>query len=147
MITTTIESLLTIKPVLQKLANTSMPAREAFSILKMLKLIDKEYESIEAVQRKMLDTYGAKNEDGTFTTDEKGNYIIKKEGIEDYIAELLEQELFNKGIKTEENDSLNDFLFFRKDLPDNQWDFDVIDMICNHFEEINLENCNYKEEK
>lgn len=88
MITTTIESLLTIKPVLQKLANTSMPAREAFSILKMLKLIDKEYESIEVVQRKMLDTYGAKNEDGTFTTDEKGNYIIKKEGIEDYIAEM-----------------------------------------------------------
>ena len=88
MITTTIESLLTIKPVLQKLANTSMPAREAFSILKKLKLIDKEYESIEAVQRKMLDTYGAKNEDGTFTTDEKGNYIIKKEGIEDYVAEM-----------------------------------------------------------
>ena len=88
MITTTIESLLTIKPVLQKLANTSMPAREAFSILKMLKLIDKEYESIDAVQRKMLDTYGAKNEDGTFTTDEKGNYIIKKEGIEDYVAEM-----------------------------------------------------------
>ncbi len=88
MITTTIESLLTIKPVLQKLANTSMPAREAFSILKMLKLIDKEYESIEIVQRKMLDTYGAKNEDGTFSIDEKGNYIIKKEGIEDYLTEM-----------------------------------------------------------
>lgn len=87
-ITTTIESLLTIKPVLQKLANTSMPAREAFSILKMLKLVDKEYESIEVVQHKMLDTYGAKNEDGTFTTDEKGNYIIKKEGIEDYVTEM-----------------------------------------------------------
>ena len=87
-ITTTIDSLLTIKPILQKLANTSMPAREAFSILKMLKLVDKEYESIEVVQRKMLDTYGAKNEDGTFTTDEKGNYIIKKDGIEDYVAEM-----------------------------------------------------------
>ncbi len=67
--------------------------------------------------------------------------------IEDYIVEPLEQELFNKGIEIEENNSLNDFLFFRKDLIDNQWDFDVIDMICNHFEEINLENCNYKEEK
>ena len=88
MITTTIESLLTIKPVLQKLANTSMPAREAFGILKMLKLIDKEYESIEAVQRKMLDTYGANNEDGTFTTDEKGNFIIKKALINDYVKEM-----------------------------------------------------------
>ena len=88
MITTTIDSLLTIKPILQKLANTSMSAKEAFQVLKMLKLIDKEYESIEIVQRKMLDTYGAKNEDGTFSIDEKGNYIIKKEGIEDYLTEM-----------------------------------------------------------
>lgn len=110
MITTTIESLLTIKPVLQKLANTSMPAREAFGILKMLKLVDKEYESIEVVQRKMLDTYGAKNEDGTFATDEKGNYIIKKEGIEDYVAEM---QAF-LGEKVELNCSKIDFSMLEK---------------------------------
>ena len=67
--------------------------------------------------------------------------------IEDYITEPLEQELFNKGIETEETDSLKEVLFFREKMPDNQWDFDVLDMICNHFEEIKLENCNYKEEK
>lgn len=67
--------------------------------------------------------------------------------IEDYITEPLEQELFNKGIETEETDSLKEVLFFREKMPDNQWDFNVLDMICNHFEEINLENCNYKEEK
>lgn len=110
MITTTIESLLTIKPVLQKLANTSMPAREAFGILKMLKLVDKEYESIEVVQRKMLDTYGAKNEDGIFATDEKGNYIIKKEGIEDYVAEM---QAF-LGEKVELNCSKIDFSMLEK---------------------------------
>lgn len=67
--------------------------------------------------------------------------------IEDYITEPLEQELFNKGIETEETDSLKEVLFFRDKLPDNQWDFDVLDMICNHFEEIKLENCSYEEKK
>ena len=65
--------------------------------------------------------------------------------IEDYIAEPLEKELINKGNVGEEFYSLEDILFCRKELPDSQWDFDVLDMICYRFEEINLENCNYKE--
>lgn len=88
MITTTIDSLLTIKPILQKLANTSMNAKEAFQVLKMLKLIDKEYESIETVQKQMLDKYGEKNENGNFNADEKGNFIIKKDLINDYVKEM-----------------------------------------------------------
>ena len=88
MIITTIESLLSIKPILQKLANTSMPAREAFNILKTLKLVDKEYESIETIQRQMLEKYGARNDDGNFSTDEKGNFIIKPELINEYVKEM-----------------------------------------------------------
>ena len=88
MIATTIDSLLTIKPILQKLANTSMSAKEAFQVLKMLKLIDKEYESIETVQKQMLDKYGEKDEDGCFNSDEKGNFIIKKDLINDYVKEM-----------------------------------------------------------
>ena len=37
--------------------------------------------------------------------------------------------------------------YCRDKLPENQLELDVLDMICNHFDEINLENCNYKEEK
>ena len=66
--------------------------------------------------------------------------------IEDYICEPLEEELNNIGINTEEFYALEDFLLVRNKLPNNQWDFDLLDMICNHFEEINLENCIYKEE-
>ena len=87
MITTTIDSLLTIKPILQKLANTTMSAKEAFQVLKMLKLVDKEYESIEIVQKQMLEKYGDKNEDDCFNLDEKGNVVIKKDLINDYIKE------------------------------------------------------------
>ena len=66
--------------------------------------------------------------------------------IEDYICEPLEKELNEKCVNTEEFYALEDFLLFRKKLPNNQWDLDVLDMICNHFEEINLENCIYEEE-
>lgn len=97
MIVTTIEGLLAMKPILQKLANTSMPARDAFKILKTLKLVDKEYESIELVQRKMIDSYGARNEDNTFITDERGNIVIKQESIDQYMAEM--QNFFKETIE------------------------------------------------
>ena len=64
--------------------------------------------------------------------------------IEDYIATPLEEELIAKGVD-EELYAFDEFLFCRDMLPNNQWDFDVLDMICNHFEEINLENCTYEE--
>jgi hypothetical protein len=54
----------------------------------MLKLIDKEYESIETVQKQMLNKYGEKDEDGCFNSDEKGNFIIKKDLINDYVKEM-----------------------------------------------------------
>ena len=62
--------------------------------------------------------------------------------IDDYIAKPLEEELIEMGVD-EELYSFDDFLLCRKMLPDNQWDFDVLEMICHHFEEINLEHCNY----
>ena len=31
-------------------------------------------------------------------------------------------------------------------LPDSKWDLDVRDMICNHFKDIDLNNCTYEEE-
>lgn len=96
MIITTIESLLSIKLILQKLANTNMSAKNAFKVLKTLKLIEREYESIEIVQRRMLDKYGSKDEQGRLDTDAKGNYIIKAELIDEYMQEMqnfLSQEI------------------------------------------------------
>ena len=36
--------------------------------------------------------------------------------------------------------------YCRDKLPKNQWELDVLDMICNHFDEISLENCTYEED-
>lgn len=71
--------------------------------------------------------------------------------INDYIIESLEQGFHNSGINYEELDIygayFEDLLQHRNALSDDySWDFDVLDMICNHFKEINLENCTYEEE-
>ena len=66
--------------------------------------------------------------------------------IDDYIVSPLVDEFVDKDLDIEPPmDDWEDLLRYRNQLPENQWDFDVLDMICNHFEEINLENCTYKE--
>ena len=70
--------------------------------------------------------------------------------IEDYIVESIVEELNSKGIDDAERVRAwcdwTDILEYKDCLPNSKWDFDVLDMICNHFEEINLENCTYEEE-
>ena len=88
MIETTVASLITIKPVLQQLANTEMPARESFKILRMLKNIDKEYEVIESTQRKMLEAYGEKDENGNYIPDEHGGLKIKMDCMTVFTEEM-----------------------------------------------------------
>jgi hypothetical protein len=81
MITTNISTLLTIKPVLQHLAQTDMPARESFKTLRILKVIDKEFENIEIVQRNLFNTYGEKDEEDQLVINEDGTVKIKEEMI------------------------------------------------------------------
>ena len=88
MIETTVSSLITIKPVLQQLANTEMPARDSFTVLRLLKIIDKEYETIEATQRKMLETHGERDESGNFMPDGYGGVIIKSDNTKAFADEM-----------------------------------------------------------
>lgn len=95
MIETTVSALITIKPVLQQLANTEMPARDSFTVLRLLKVIDKEYETIEATQRKMLEAHGERDESGNFIPDGYGGVVIKSENTKIF-AEEMEQLLKTK---------------------------------------------------
>jgi hypothetical protein len=95
MIETTVSSLITIKPVLQQLANTEMPARDSFTVLRLLKIIDKEYETIEATQRKMLETHGERDESGNFMPDGYGGVMIKSDSTKAF-ADEMEQLLKTK---------------------------------------------------
>ena len=90
MINTNISTLLTIKPVLQNLAQTDMPARESFKTLRILKVIDKEFENIETVQRNLFNTYGEKDEEGQLVINEDGTVKIKEEMIDKFNKEMFD---------------------------------------------------------
>lgn len=88
MIETTVSALITIKPVLQQLANTEMPAKDSFTVLRLLKIIDKEYETIETTQRKMLETYGERDSVGNFMPDGHGGVVIKSDNAQAFSEEM-----------------------------------------------------------
>ena len=68
--------------------------------------------------------------------------------INDYIIVDIEECLEEKGLLPEyEYDGWDDMLINATPLlPENKFEFDMLDMIINHFDEINLENCTYEEE-
>ena len=67
--------------------------------------------------------------------------------INDYIIVDIEECLEEKGLLPEyEYDGWDDMLINATPLlPENKFEFDILDMIINHFDEINLENCTYEE--
>lgn len=76
--------------------------------------------------------------------------FLRLDGHTDYyIIGAIEDVASSKGIDISdwENWGWDYLLTYRDKFPQNyQWHFDVIDMICCHDEEINLENCTYEEE-
>lgn len=66
--------------------------------------------------------------------------------IYDYIVSSIEECLEEKGYDSYCG-NYQDLINYCKDkLPDSKWDLDVLDMICNHFKDIDLNNCTYEEE-
>ena len=66
--------------------------------------------------------------------------------IHDYIIEDLEDCLDEAGYDYYTGNYQGLIEYCRDKLSENKWDLDVLDMICNHFDEISLENCTYEEE-
>lgn len=70
--------------------------------------------------------------------------------LEDYIISPLLDCLDEVSLDPQNpisNSFWSELLKYKNLIPENEWDFNVLDMICNHFEEINLENCTYEEVK
>ena len=66
--------------------------------------------------------------------------------IHDYIVEDIEACLDETGYDYYTGNYQGLIEYCRDKLTENQWELDVLDMICNHFDEINLENCTYEED-
>ena len=65
--------------------------------------------------------------------------------ITDYFLNDIDELLEEKDIEVTWGGTCEEYLKNAKQLlPDYQFDFDILDMICNHAEEINLENCNFQ---
>ena len=67
--------------------------------------------------------------------------------IHDYIIEAIQDCLDEAGYDYYTGNYQGLIEYCRDKLSENKWDLDALDMICNHFDEINLENCTYEEEK
>lgn len=90
MITLKLEDLVNSTEALQKLSNTSLKARPAFTVSKMLKEAEKELANFNEVRMNLINKYGEKDEDGKLITDENDNCKITAEHINDFSNELQE---------------------------------------------------------
>ena len=90
MITVKISDLINSTEVLQKLAGTSLKARLAWQVARLLKAAEGEIQSFNETRLNLIKKYGVKDESGELITDEKGNCQIIPEGIEDFSRELNE---------------------------------------------------------
>lgn len=88
MITLKLEDLVNSTEALQKLSNTSLKARPAFTVSKMLKEAEKELANFNEVRMNLINKYGEKDEDGKLITDENDNCKITAEHINDFSNEL-----------------------------------------------------------
>ena len=66
--------------------------------------------------------------------------------IDDYIDEdLCDAWVDELGFNCDEiPDTIEGWLDHKEELKEYQYEIDLIDMICNHHDEINLENCDYE---
>lgn len=64
--------------------------------------------------------------------------------INDYFINDIDELLDEKNIEVTWNNDYESYIKHAKPLlPDYTFDFDVLDMICYHANEIDLENCDY----
>lgn len=70
--------------------------------------------------------------------------------IQDYIVDPILNEIDTKNIddidRVVEYCDWEDLLEYKEFLPESIWDFNILNMICNHATDIDFENCTYEEE-
>ena len=97
----------------------------------------------------LIDCQGANLGDINGDRFESGAQILDRMDIyiHDYIIEDIQECLEEAGYDYYTGNYQGLIDYCRGKLPESKWDLDVLDMIVNHPDEINLENCNYEEEE
>lgn len=65
---------------LREINSQVLPMRAAFQLARISREVQKEYDTFETARKKLLETYGTK--------EENGNYKISKENVEDFNNEI-----------------------------------------------------------
>ena len=88
MIKIKLQDLLNSTEALQRLAQTSLKARPAFYVAKLLKAADKEIQEFNETRMNLIKKYGEKDENGELITDENQNCKIPDQDISNFTQEL-----------------------------------------------------------
>lgn len=96
MIELTINELINSTDIIQKLLTINLKAKTAYQIMRLAKAVEEEYNLFNKSRLDLLDKYGEKNPDNTLKMDDKNNYIINKEYIDDFSTEY--EEVLNTSI-------------------------------------------------
>ncbi len=118
------------------------------------KLFDSFLELTEFSLIKYEDGFGLEDRQGANIGDieddrfETAEQIFERMSI--YIDDYIDEDLCNVwvdelGFSCDDiPDALEGWLDHKEELKKYQYEIDLIDMICNHYNEINLENCTYE---
>lgn len=90
MIEATLKDIIEAQSALKNLKNTSMRARPAFLLARIIREVDKEIENEHASHIELIKKYGDKDENGQLIVNEDGNYTIPQEELEGYFKEYQE---------------------------------------------------------
>lgn len=90
MIKVKISELINCTESLQKLANTSLKAKLAWQVARMLKTADLEIQIFNDTRLSLIKKYAELDENGEIITDEKGNCKIGTENVSTFTNELNE---------------------------------------------------------
>ena len=95
----------------------------------------------------VVDTQGANLGDIESDTFKSAEDIFERmtNYIEDYIVSAIEEIIYQKKLDVKWSD-MSDLIKKAKTLlPESKWDFDVLEMVCHHANEIDLNKCSYEE--
>ncbi len=117
------------------------------------KLFDGFLDLTEFALIKYHDGFGLKDRQGGNLGDIESDRFASAEEIfdrmdvyiTDYFLSDIENQLDEKEIEHGSVSTCEDALKYRNKLPESEWDFDVLDMICHHPKEICLSNCTFEE--
>ncbi len=88
--TITLNELIEVSPIFQKLATQPFPGKTVFKIAKIMKAIDNEVACFETARKGVIERYGARKENGELDVTEDNQVKIQPDKIEDCNREMVE---------------------------------------------------------